>query len=382
LAHIPLIDLAAQYRALKPEIEAAVLHVLESTRYVLGPEGDALEREVAAYCGTAHAVGVASGTDALHLALRACGVGPGHEVITTPLTFFATAEAILYTGATPTFVDVDPETLTLDPNAVEAHLRRHRNPSAVKAILPVHLYGQPADMEALCAIARRQGLRVVEDCAQALGAAVGGRRVGGFGDAGCLSFYPSKVLGACGDAGMVVTNDADLAARIRRLRHHGHTSPVDHAEVGYNSRLDEIQAAVLRVKLRHLDAWIAARRTRARLYAERLSGGHIQPPAEAPGTTATYYLYTIRAQGRDAIQAGLAREGIESRVYYPLPVYRQPALRPSGYGPESPALTPHAEEACRTILSLPIYPELPVALLSQVAENTRRIAEKKFAETA
>jgi dTDP-4-amino-4,6-dideoxygalactose transaminase len=366
VAHIPIFDLAAQYRALKPEIEAAVLRVLESTRYVLGPEGEALEREVAAYCGTAHAVGVASGTDALHLALRACGVGPGHEVITTPLTFFATAEAILYTGATPAFVDVDPRTLTLDSAAVEAHLRRHPSPSAVKAILPVHLYGQPADMEALSAIARRHGLRVIEDCAQALGAAIGGRRVGGLGDAGCLSFYPSKVLGACGDAGMVVTNDADLAARIRRLRHHGHTSPADHAEVGYNSRLDEIQAAVLRVKLRHLDAWIAARQERARLYDELLAGSGAEAPAEAAGRRATYYLYTIRTPNRDAVQDALARDGIESRVYYVHPVYRQPALASLAHSPWN---LPRTEEACRTILSLPMYPELPPESIRQVAEN-------------
>lgn len=367
MAHIPLFDLAAQYRALKPEIEAAVLRVLESTRYVLGPEGEALEREVAAYCGTAHAVGVASGTDALHLALRACGVGPGHEVVTTPLTFFATAEAILYTGATPAFADVAAGTLTLDPGAVEDYLKRHRNPAAVKAILPVHLYGQPADMEALAAIARRRGLRVIEDCAQALGAAIGGRRVGGFGDAGCLSFYPSKVLGACGDGGMVVTNDGDLAARVRRLRHHGHTGPADHAEVGYNSRLDEIQAAILRVKLHHLDAWIAARRERARLYTDLLTGRGIQPPVEAPGTTATYYLYTVRAPERDALQTRLSEAGIEPRIYYPQPVYRQPALTPLGYGPGSPPLAPHAEEACRSILSLPMYPELPLSAVRQVA---------------
>ncbi len=367
MTHIPLVDLAAQYRGLKPEIEAAVLRVLEGGRYILGPEGEALEREVAAACGTAHAVGVASGTDALHLALRACGVGPGHEVITTPLTFFASVEAILHAGARPAFADVDPRTLTLDPNAVEDHLKRHRNPAAVKALLPVHLYGHPADMEALGAIARRHGLRVIEDCAQALGAALGGRRVGGFGDAGCLSFYPSKVLGACGDAGMVVTDDAALAARIRRLRHHGHTGPVDHAEVGYNSRLDEIQAAILRVKLRHLDAWIAARRERARLYADLLTGRGMQPPAEAPGTTATYYLYTVRGPERDALQTRLSGAGIESRVYYPQPVYRQPALTALGYGPGSPPLAPHAEEACRSIISLPMYPELPLSAVRQVA---------------
>lgn len=365
VARIPLVDLAAQYGALRPEIEAAVRRVLESARYILGPEGEALEREVAAYCGTAHAVGVASGTDALHLALRACGVGPGHEVITTPLTFFATAEAILYTGATPLFVDVDARTLNLDPNAVEDCLKRHRNPSAVKAILPVHLYGQPADMEALCAIARRHALRVIEDCAQALGAAVGGRRVGSFGDAGCISFYPSKVLGACGDAGMVVTNDAEVAGRVRRLRHHGHASPVEHAEIGYNSRLDEIQAAILRVKMRHLDAWIAARRDRARLYTDLLAGRGIDPPFVPAGTAGTFYLYTVRSPRRDAIQAGLAARGIESRVYYPHLVYQQPALTAHGTGCEPS--TPHAEAARHAILSIPLYPEMPPAAVRQVA---------------
>lgn len=370
MAHIPLFSLAAQYRALKPEIEAAVLRVLESTRYVLGPEGEALEREVAAYCGTAHAVGVASGTDALHLALRACGVGPGHEVITTPLTFFATAEAILYTGAVPAFVDVDPQTLTLDPNAVENYLRRHPRPAAVKALLPVHLYGHPADMEALGAIARRHGLRVIEDCAQALGAAIGGRRVGSFGDAGCLSFYPSKVLGACGDAGMVVTNDAEVAVRVRRLRHHGHTSPCDHAEVGYNSRLDEIQAAVLRVKLRHVESWIAARRERARRYDGGLVGLDVQPPAEVTGARASFYLYTIRTRRRDALRDGLARAGIETGVYYLVPVHRQPALAARAF---PPCDTPRTEEACRTILSLPLYPELSLGEITEVIENIQEI---------
>ncbi len=374
MANIPLFDLAAQSRALKPEIEAAVLRVLESARYILGPEGEALEREVAAACGTVHAVGVASGTDALHLALRACGVGPGHEVITTPLTFFASVEAILYTGAKPAFADVDPRTLTLDPNAVADTLKRHRNPAAVKAILPVHLYGHPADMEALGAIARRHGLRVIEDCAQALGAAFAGRRVGGFGDAGCLSFYPSKVLGACGDAGMVVTDDAALAARIRRLRHHGHSGPADHAEVGYNSRLDEIQAAILRVKLRHLDAWIAARRERAGLYAELLAGSEVQPLAEAPAARATYYLYTVRTPNRDAVQESLAHAGIESRVYYPAPVHRQPALTLLGYGSGS---MPRAEEACRSILSLPMFPELSRESIGQVVENISVFSRKK-----
>ena len=364
---IPLVDLTAQYRRLKPEIEAAVLRVLESARYVLGPEGEALEHEVAAYCGTAHAVGVASGTDALHLALRACGVGPGHEVITSPLTFFATAEAILHAGATPSFVDVDPRTLNLDPIAVEDYLKRHPMPAAVKALLPVHLYGSPADMEALGAIARRHGLRLIEDAAQALGAAIGGRKVGAFGDAGCISFYPSKVLGACGEGGMVVTNDADVAARLRRLRHHGHTDPRVHSEVGYNSRLDEIQAAILRVKLRHLDGWIASRRERARLYTELLGGRGVEPPFEAPGSAGSYYLYTIRSPRRDAIQAGLAEAGIEARVYYPSPVYRQPAFRTVATGPHSPPQAPRAEQACREILSLPLYPELPLPALRQVA---------------
>jgi dTDP-4-amino-4,6-dideoxygalactose transaminase len=372
---IPLVDLAAQYRALKPEIEAAVLRVLESTRYILGPEGEALEREVAAYCGAAHAVGVASGTDALHLALRACGVGPGHEVITAPLTFFASAEAILHTGATPRFVDVDPRTLTLDPKAVEEFLGRHRNREAVKAILPVHLYGSPADMEALGAIAQRHDLRLIEDAAQALGAVTGGRKVGGLGDAGCISFYPSKVLGACGEGGMVVTNDGDLAARIRRLRHHGHASPDVHAEVGYNSRLDEIQAAILRVKLRHLDEWIAARRERATLYTELLAGGGVDTPSEAQGTSGSYYLYTIRSPRRDAIQAGLAEAAIEARVYYPSPVYRQPALRQIASAPDSTPHAPRAEQACREILSLPLYPELPLPAVRQVAAAVLTLAK-------
>lgn len=364
---IPFIDLRAQYRTIRPQIDQAVHRVLSSGQFILGHEGDALEREVAAYCGTRYAVAVASGTDALELALRACGIGAGDEVITSVYSFFATAEAILAVGATPVFVDIEPETYGLNPARVAAAISRR-----TKAILPVHLYGHPCDITRLAAIARRYRLKLIEDCAQAIGARVGGRRVGGFGDAAALSFYPTKNLGGFGDAGMVLTNHARVADHVRLLRNHGGRARYRHFAVGTNSRLDELQAAILRVKLRHLARWTACRRRLARRYTaefKRRRLDHITLPSERRGSEHVYHLYTIRAPGRDRIARELAREGIATQVAYPSTLASQPALK----GLIRRGSYPVAEATSRTVLSLPIYPELSPAAIGRIVTSIAHI---------
>ncbi len=341
--------------------------VLASGQYVLGDEGRRLEAEVARACGARHGVAVASGTDALWLPLRAWGIGPGDEVITSPLTFIATIEAILMVGARPVLADIDPVTYTLDPDEVRRRITRR-----TKVIIPVHLYGQPADMAPIIELARRHHLRVLEDAAQALGARYGGRPVGGVGDAGAISFYPTKNLGGYGDGGMIVTNSASLARRLRTLRNHGAARPHYHTDVGDNSRLDELQAAALRVKLPHLAAWNARRRHLAFLYTRWLTRiPEVQPPVEAPGRTHIYHIYVIRvpATRRDALRAALARQGIATMLYYPRPVHLQPAMRRLDYRRGS---LPHAERATRELLALPLYPELPDAAVRTVASAIAR----------
>lgn len=346
----PFLDLTRQHAALRDELLAALARVVDSARFVLGPEGEALEREVAARCGVRHAVGVGSGTDALRLTLAALGVGPGDEVVTPALSFVASASTVLMAGATPVFADVEPDTLTLDPGAAERALSPR-----TRAIVAVHLYGHPAAVDRLAALARGRGLALIEDGAQALGAAGAGRPVGGWGDAACLSFYPTKTLGACGDGGMVVTDRDDVAAAVRRLRHHGDRGRYDHAELGLASRLDELQAAVLRVKLRHLDAWIEARRRQAARYRERLAGLPLGLPAERPGARHAYSLYTVRHPRRDALAGRLAAQGVGTAVHYPRPLPSQPVFAARrGGGPG----WPEAERAAREVLSLPCYPEL------------------------
>ncbi|PIQ84394.1 MAG: transcriptional regulator [Candidatus Omnitrophica bacterium CG11_big_fil_rev_8_21_14_0_20_63_9] len=369
MPRIPLVDLQAQYQSIKPEIDAAVARVLASGHFILGPEVEALEREVAAYCGTRHAVGVASGTDALVLSLRACGIGPGAEVITTAFSFFATAEAILLAGAAPVFVDIEPATCNLDADQLADAVT-----SRTKAILPVHLYGHPCAMDRVMDVAQARRLRVIEDCAQAIGATCGGQRVGAFGDAGCLSFYPTKNLGGYGDGGMVVTNDPKLAEHIRLLRAHGSAQRYHHAALGVNSRLDELQAAVLRVKLRHLDRWTEARRRNAEAYRAafaRHSAAGLEGPVERPGCQAVYHLYTIRSPKRDRIHDTLDSESIETQVAYPGTLPSQPALAAIG-GRHAPV--PRAEEAARQVLSLPVYPELTLDVIDRIAAATARAA--------
>lgn len=359
---IPLLDLTGQYRAIRAEIDAAIADVLASGRFILGPQVAALEAELAARCGTGYAIGVASGTDALHLALRACDVGRGDEVITTSFSFIATAEAIALVGATPVFADIDPTTFNIDPKQIEDRITPR-----TRAIIPVHLFGQPADMDPILAAADRWNLRVIEDAAQAIGAAYRGRPVGSLADIGCFSFFPSKNLGGYGDGGMVTTRDEALARRVRRLRAHGDTGRYDHAELGINSRLDEIQAAVLRVKLSHLDAWTEARRVNAARYDALLHGcPGVSRPIAAPGVRHVYNQYTIRVPRRDALQAHLTAQGIGSAVYYPRPIHQQPAFR--AWWPGDHHL-PESERAAAEVLSLPVFPELGEERLRRVAET-------------
>lgn len=358
---IPLIDLHAQYRAIKPEIDEAIQRVLESGQFILGPEVEALEREIAAYCGVKHAVGVASGTDALELSLRACGIGPGDEVITTAYSFFATAEAIIAVGARPIFVDIELETYNLDPAQVDARVT-----PKTKAIIPVHLYGHPCEMDAILRVAKAHRLKVIEDCAQAIGARYYGARVGSFSHAGALSFYPSKNLGGYGDGGMVVTNDAALAEQIRLLRAHGSRERYHHEALGTNSRLDELQAAILRVKLRHLDDWNAARRAHARAYTKALNRlKDLTLPIERVGCEHVYHLYSIRTPQRDVLQHALTKQGIATQVAYPSTLPAQPALAAHA---TSRNAFPHAEATSRAILALPLYPELTVELIDGIVQ--------------
>ena len=367
MTRVPFLDLPAQSRRLQPEIDSALRRVLERGQFVLGPEAEALEAELAKYCGSTAAVGVASGTDALELALRACGIGPGDEVITTAFSFIATAEAIVAAGATPIFADIDPVTYAIDPRQVEARLS-----PKTKALLPVHLYGHPCDMEALLRIAKSAKLAVIEDCAQAIGAAVGTTRAGSFGAAGCFSFYPTKNLGAYGDAGLVTTSDAELAKRVRLLRHHGDTARYQHAIIGRNSRLDELQAAILRVKFAHLEAWTEERRTLAARYTDAFRRAAIPGvvlPTEKPGTRHVWHLYVIRHPRRDAVQRALADQGIVTSIHYPSILPKQPALAAS---PDHGRAFPAAEQAAAEVLALPLYPGLPVDSIEAVVSAIAR----------
>lgn len=357
LVRIPLVDLQAQHRVLCQQIHEAVARVLDGGRFILGEEVLAFEREFAEACEARYAVGTASGTAALHLAFASYGIGPGDEVITTPLTFIATWEAIACTGARAIFVDVDPETLTIDPAKLETAIT-----SRTRAIVPVHLYGFPAAMEAILPVARRYGLRVIEDAAQAHGARSGGRAVGSMGDAGCFSFYPAKNLGACGDAGALVTHDGAIADRARRLRDHGRADKYVHLERGYGYRLDELQAAILRVKLGHLAAWNARRRELAKHYRRVLEGLPINLlPNKDEGV---YHLFVIRSEARDALREHLWQQGIEAGIHYPLPLHLQPACAHLGYGRGD---FPVAERAATEVLSLPLYPEMSPSMVEAVA---------------
>jgi dTDP-4-amino-4,6-dideoxygalactose transaminase len=358
---VPMVDLKAQYARIRGEMDAAVLRVMAAAQFIGGEECRLLEQEFARYCGAAQACGVANGTDALTLALRAFGVGPGDEVVTVANTFIATGEAIFLNGARPVFVDVDPVTFTMDPSALEGAITPR-----TKLIVPVHLYGHPADMPAIMDVAARHGIPVLEDAAQAHGAEVGGRRAGCLSQAATFSFYPGKNMGAYGDAGLVTSNDAGFIARVRQLANHGGgANKYDNVVVGTNSRLDTLQAAVLRVKLRHLDAWNRERRARVEAYTRALEGAKgVVVPRERDGCRSAWHLYTVRSAERDRLQARLRAEGIATAVHYPRPIHLQPAMAAAG---GKAGDLPVSERLSREVLSLPLYPELPLETVDRIA---------------
>jgi dTDP-4-amino-4,6-dideoxygalactose transaminase len=361
---VPYLDLKAQYQSIKPEIDAAIARVLDSCQFVLGPEVAAFEQEFAAYCGAAECIALNSGTSALHLALLAAGVGPGDEVITVPFTFVASVAAVTYTGARPVLVDIDPRSFNMDPAAIEAAITPR-----TKAILPVHLYGQPADMAPIMEVAKRHGLVVIEDAAQAHGAKYKGQPVGSIGDIACFSFYPGKNLGAYGEGGAVTTSNAEYANTIRMLRDWGQDRKYHHLLRGFNYRMEGFQGAILRVKLRHLDRWTEARRAVVRQYDELLSDSGVETPAEMPWARHVYHVYTLRADDRDGLQAALQAEGIQTGIHYPVPAHLQPAYADLGYGRGA---FPRSEAASEQVLSLPLYPELSPQAVIEVAGAVRK----------
>ncbi len=371
---IPLLDLRAQYLSIKKEIDAAVEKVLKDQFFILSEEVSALEDEVAKYTGAVTAAGVASGTDALVLALKASGIEHGDRVITSPFTFFATGEAISLLGAIPMFVDIDPVTYNIAPNKIEELLRDTSGEvkERIKAVLPVHLYGQCADMTGIMSLAREHNLKVIEDCAQAIGALHGGRQAGSFGIAGCLSFFPSKNLGGFGDGGMIVSSDSVLIEHIKRLRVHGSKEQYIHEEIGYNSRLDSLQAAVLRIKLKKLNEWLDKRRVNAARYDEAFLPVGIAVPKVAEGNTHTYHQYTIAVDDRDELLRYLNDKGIAARVYYPVPLHLQPCYRSLGY---SIGTFPVAEEMAEKVISLPVYPELTEEEIDYIIQTVKSFFE-------
>jgi len=366
---VPYLDLKAQYRSIKPEIDEAIARVMDSCQFVLGGEVAAFEKEFAAYCCARECIALNSGTSALHLALLAAGIGPGDEVITVPFTFIASVAAILYTGARPVLVDIDRRMFAMDPSAIEAAVTPR-----TKAILPVHLYGQTADMDPILDVARRHGLVVIEDAAQAHGAKYKGRAAGSIGDIACFSFYPAKNLGAYGEGGAVTTSNAEYAQTVRMLRDWGQDRKYHHLLHGYNYRMEGLQGAILRVKLRHLEAWTEARRLIAHRYDQLLSGCGLQLPVEMPGSRHVYHLYTLRAGDRDGLQAALLAEGIQTAIHYATPAHLQPAYARLGYSKGS---LPQAEAAAREVLSLPMYPELSSQAAVEVAAAVRKASTRR-----
>ena len=356
---IPFVDLKEQYNSIRREIDDAISRTLTSSQFILGPEVTAFEEEFSAYVGAGFGIGVNSGTSALHLALLAAGIGPGDEVITTPFTFVATVAAIVYAGATPVFVDIDPALYTIDPSRIESAIT-----ARTKAILPVHLYGQPADMDPILELARKHSLRVIEDAAQAHGAEYKGRRVGSLGDFGCFSFYPGKNLGAYGEGGMVVTSDPEFRRTLRMLRDWGAEQKYQHVLKGYNYRLEGMQGAILRVKLRHLEAWTLRRRVLAETYNETLRPAGIGTPVEASYSRHVYHVYAIRTPERARLQQQLQEQGIQTGIHYPIPVHLLPAYADLGY---RQGQFPHAERAADEELSLPMFPELTASQVYAVS---------------
>ncbi len=365
---IPLVDLTAQYHSIKKEMDAAVLSTLESGHFILGPQVTKFEESVAAYLGVNHAVGLASGTDALVIALRALNIGDGDEVIIPAYTFFATAGSVMSVGAQPVVVDIDPQSYQMDANRIEAAVT-----PKTRAIIPVHLYGHPSDMNPILEIARKHDLKIIEDNAQGYGAEYLGRKTGAMGDVGCLSFFPTKNLGAYGDGGMAVTNDDALAGQMRMLRAHGWKKKYYSEMVGYNSRLDALQAAILQAKFPHVDAWNEKRRELSKRYNEHLAPLGITTPVEREWAKHVYHLYIIRHEKRNALQAFLKEKGIASEVYYPIPPHLANPCRKFGYKEGD---FPHAEKAARETLALPLYPELTLAQQDEVIAAVKDFVSK------
>ncbi len=355
---IPMVDLKGQYASLKAEIDAALIDALGETRFILGPNVQAFDAEAASYLGVRHAISCANGTDALHLALRAAGIGPGDEVITPAFTFIATAEAIRYVGATPVFVDIDAASFNLDVGLIAAAIT-----DRTRAILPVHLFGQPADIDDITALADERGLLVIEDCAQSFGARYRGKATGGFGSSAAFSFFPSKNLGCYGDGGMVTTDDDDIAARVRMLRNHGSSQQYHHDVIGFNSRLDELQAVILRIKLKHIDEYNRRRREVAETYNRLLDGSGLVTPAIRDDRDHVFHQYTLLADDRDALRERLLARDIACAIYYPVPLHRQKAFADTAQ-PELPV----TEATTRRCLSLPIFPEMTAQQIETVCE--------------
>lgn len=363
---IPMVDLQRQYQQLKPDIDAAIQDVLNQSQFILGPNVTALEREVAAYHGKAFAIGVASGTDALLLALRACGIGPGDEVITTPFTFIATAEVIALLQAVPVFVDIKPDTFNIDPEKIEEKIT-----AKTRAIIPVHLFGHPAEMNAITALAGKYNLKIIEDCAQAFGALYHGKKVGALGDCGCFSFFPSKNLAGYGDGGMIVTDDEDVAKQIKMFRNHGSTVRYYHHVLGYNSRLDEIQAAIIREKFKHIDRFNKERHEHAERYRSAIKRTDVALPIEQPDCVHVYHQFTIRSKNRDRMMAALQEKGIASAIYYPVPLHLQEVFAGSGVAGNRLVC---AETCAMEVLSLPMFPELRQDEIQIICDVINRVS--------
>ena len=361
---VKLLDLRAQYETIKDEINNAVISTIESGNYILGPEVKKLEKDIADYCGVKNAIGVASGTDALLLTLRAYGIGEGDEVITTPFTFFASAETVSMLGAKPVFADIDKDTYCIDANKIEEKITEK-----TKAIIPVHIFGQPCDMDKIMEIAKRHNLIVIEDACQAIGSEYKGKRAGSMGNAGCFSFFPTKNLGGYGDGGMVVTNDDEIADEIRLLRVHGMRPKYHHLVLGYNSRLDEIQAAVLNVKLKYLDGWNNKRAEKAEIYNELLKGTKCKTPFKADYAKHIYHLYIIQHEKRDELISYLKENGVATGIYYPIPLHLQKAYESLGYKEGD---FPIAEHASKRTLAIPFYPEIDRKTQEYVADLIKK----------
>ena len=366
---VPFFNITRQNQKAKKELDSAIAQTVESGRYILGESVSALEKEIAHYCGVKFAVGVASGTDALHLSLRACGVKPGDEVITSPFTFVATAEAIVYCGATPVFVDIEPKTFNLDPSKIEKIVT-----NKTRAILPVHLYGQSCEMDKIREIARKHKMAVAEDCAQAIGAEYGGKKVGSYGDAGCFSFFPTKNLGCFGDGGLVTTNDEKIYKELIALRNHGSRKTYHYDIIGHNSRLDALQAAILRVKLPYLEDFSRARRKNSNIYRKKLKEiEQIRLPFELPNGKHVFNQYTIRVKERNELFEFLKAKGIGAMVYYPLSLHLQKAFAFLGHKPGD---FPESESAQNEVLSLPVFPELEESEIEAVCHALKEFYKK------